>query len=77
MNIAEKRERKASKRKHKTPTTRAAYRIGEFCERNGICKGTGYNEIARGRLNTIKVGRCRLVTAAQEAEWHRLCEQNA
>ena len=60
------------------PLQRVAFTIDEFRHRNGgICRGTVYNEIARGNLKTIKVGRRRLITAEQETDWLLKCEEVA
>ena len=48
--------------------------VETLAEDHDLCKGTIYNEIARGNLRTIKVGRRRLITADQEAQWLRKCE---
>ncbi len=48
--------------------------INELAARNGVCRATIYNEIARGKLKTLKVGRRRLITVEQEAQWLRKCE---
>ena len=56
---------------------RKSLSVDELARRNGICRATIYNEIARGNLKTIKVGRRRLITAEQEADWLCKCEASA
>ena len=54
--------------------TRKSLSVEEVSLRNGVCRATIYNEIARGKLKTLKVGRRRLITVEQEAQWLRKCE---
>ena len=57
------------------PQEQSSFTINQFRQRNGgLSRGAVYSEIAKGHLRTIKVGRRRLITAEQEAAWHRLCE---
>ncbi len=44
--------------------TRLAYRIDEAAEMLGISPRMIYNLITHGKLKTVRIGRCRLVTAA-------------
>jgi len=37
--------------------------------KHGVSRGTLYNEIKRGHLETTKIGRRRIVTEQQEAAW--------
>lgn len=56
---------------------RSAKSVREFCESYGISPPTVYNEIATGRLRTIKIGRRRLITVDQEREWLARAEREA
>lgn len=46
-----------------TAAPRLAYRIDEAAELAGISRDTIYRLIAAGKLKTVKIGRCRVVTA--------------
>ncbi len=48
---------------------RMAFAVREFCARNGICRQTFYDEIRRGRLHAIKLGKKTIVTAESERAW--------
>jgi hypothetical protein len=48
---------------------RRVFSVNEFCLRNGICRQTFYDEIRRGRLHAIKLGKKTLVTAENEQVW--------
>lgn len=48
---------------------RKAKSIDEFADTYGLGRNSVYGEIASGALRTIKVGRRRLITEAQEAAW--------
>jgi predicted site-specific integrase-resolvase len=50
-------------------TTRMAFSIAEFCERNGVCRDTAYKENKRGQLKIRKVGKKSIITAEDEREW--------
>ena len=54
-----------------------AYTIDEHCEMWGYGRNTAYNEIARGELETIKVGRRRLITEEQEERYRKRKEAAA
>jgi len=54
-----------------------AYTIDEHCEMWSYGRNTAYNEIARGELETIKVGRRRLITEEQEERYRKRKEKNA
>ena len=56
---------------------RVSFSADEFCHRHNVGRNTFYNEINRGRLKTMKVGRTRRVTAEAEREWIQACEQGA
>ena len=47
----------------RAPSPRLAYRIDEAAELVGISRDTIYKLIATGKLKTVKIGRCRVVTA--------------
>ncbi len=44
-------------------STRLAYRIDEAAELAGISRDTIYKLITAGKLKTVKIGRCRVITA--------------
>ena len=50
---------------------RGSYSLLEIAERNNTGLTFIYQEIRRGRLKTVRLGRLRRVTPEQEAEWHR------
>jgi len=50
-------------------STRRAFSIKTFCERNEVGRTTAYAEINAGRLRASKVGRRTLITDENEAEW--------
>lgn len=57
---------KASDRRRRNPdatTPRLSYRISEFSQATGICRTRLYEEIAAGRLRTVKFGRSTLIFA--------------
>ena len=56
---------------------RSAKSVREFCAAYGISAPTFYNEISAGRLKSLKVGRRRIITAEQEAEWCARLEREA
>ena len=52
-----------------TPTNKLAYTIREFREASGIGRTRIYDEIAAGRLRTVKFGRTRLIPADAATEF--------
>ena len=60
-----------------TTIKKRAYTIDEHCEMWSYGRNTAYNEIARGELETIKVGRRRLITEEQEERYRKRKEKNA
>lgn len=54
-----------------------AYTIDEHCEMWGYGRNTAYNEISLGKLESIKVGRRRLITEEQEERYRKLKESEA
>jgi excisionase family DNA binding protein len=44
-------------------SSRLSYRISEFSQATGICRSRLYEEIAAGRLRTVKFGRSTLIFA--------------
>lgn len=48
--------------------------VTQFYEFYGMGRPTAYNEIAAGRLQSIKVGRRRIITPQQELRWLELLE---
>jgi hypothetical protein len=57
------------KPKSATGGIRLAYSLAEFCERNGICRATAYEQSKRGELKIRKIGKKSIVTAADERSW--------
>jgi excisionase family DNA binding protein len=51
------------------PLAKAALTINEWCELWRVGRNTAYNEIARGELQTIRIGGRRLVTIEQNAAY--------
>lgn len=62
---------------HQTEPPRNAWSYDEFCYRHDLSRNSIYNEISRGNLKTIVVGRRRLITVQQEAAWLLKCEEAA
>lgn len=56
-----KRTPRASAARQTPP--KLSYRIAEFSQATGICRSSLYEEIAAGRLRTVKFGRSTLVMA--------------
>jgi predicted site-specific integrase-resolvase len=46
--------------------------VPDFAKRNGISRGTAYNEVKRGRLRISKVGAKSLIFAEDEDAWRAL-----
>ena len=59
----------ATTEQSRKPVERQAFSIAEFCDRWGICRRTCYDHIGSGLLETMKIGRRRVVTRDQEARW--------
>ncbi len=54
-----------------------AYTIDQHCEMWNYGRNTAYNEIANGELETIKVGRRRLITEEQEERYRQRKEKKS
>jgi excisionase family DNA binding protein len=52
-----------------------AFSIDEWCQAWGVGRNTAYAEIAKGELETIRIGGRRLVTVAQNEAYARRKEQ--
>ncbi|MGJ8668978.1 MAG: hypothetical protein ACSHXK_05775 [Oceanococcus sp.] len=52
-----------------------SFSVRTFASRNGLSYGKAYQEIAAGRLRTMKVGRRTLITKEAAVDWRTLCEQ--
>jgi excisionase family DNA binding protein len=50
-------------------TDREAFSVREFCSRYGICRQTFYDEVHRGRLRAVKLGKKTLVLRADADAW--------
>jgi excisionase family DNA binding protein len=48
---------------------REAFAIGEFCARYGICRDTFYQEVRRGRLRAVKLGKKTIILKTDAAAW--------
>jgi predicted site-specific integrase-resolvase len=48
-----------------SPAERNAYRIREFCQSIGISQATFFKHQAAGKIKTIRIGRRRLIPAAE------------
>ena len=51
-----------------------AFTINEWCRMWNCGRNTAYNEIAKGYLKTIKMGRCRRITREQNEDYRKLKE---
>jgi excisionase family DNA binding protein len=49
--------------------TKEAFAVREFCARYGICRDTFYNEVRRGRLRALKLGKKTIVMRADADAW--------
>jgi excisionase family DNA binding protein len=50
-------------------SAREAFSVSEFCRRYGICKQTFYDEIHRGRIRAVKLGKKTLVLKTDADTW--------
>jgi excisionase family DNA binding protein len=50
-------------------TPREALAVREFCAFYGICRQTFYDEVRRGRLRALKVGRKTVVLKSDAEAW--------
>ena len=48
---------------------REAFAIGEFCARYGICRDTFYQEVRRGRLRALKLGKKTIILKTDADAW--------
>jgi excisionase family DNA binding protein len=51
--------------------SREAYAVSEFCDRYGICRQTFYEEVRRGRLRALKLGKRTLVLRRDAENWEQ------
>jgi predicted DNA-binding protein YlxM (UPF0122 family) len=51
--------------------TKRAFSIPEFADRWSIGRNSVYNEIARGELESVKIGNRRVITAEQEEKYRK------
>jgi excisionase family DNA binding protein len=58
-------------------TDKRAFSIAEFSQRWGWGNNTTYNLINAGKLKSVKVGRRRIITVQQEAEFSAALEGRA
>lgn len=49
--------------------TKEAFAVREFCARYGICRQTFYDEVKRGRLRALKLGKKTLILKADAEAW--------
>jgi excisionase family DNA binding protein len=50
-------------------TNREAFAVREFCARYGICRDTFYEEVRRGRLRALKLGKKTIVLKVDAESW--------
>jgi hypothetical protein len=50
-------------------SVREAFAVREFCAHYGICRQTFYDEIRRGRLRALKLGKKTIVLRADAEAW--------
>jgi excisionase family DNA binding protein len=50
-------------------TDREAFAVREFCARYGICRQTFYDEVKRGRIKAVKLGKKTLVLRSDAEAW--------
>lgn len=50
-------------------SNREAFAVREFCARYGICRQTFYDEVRRGRLRALKLGKKTIVLRADADAW--------
>ena len=56
---------------------RVNWRVNDFCEAHGIGRTLFYEEVKRGELNVIKVGKRTLVSDAEAKAWQHRKESGA
>lgn len=61
----------------KATTDKRAFSIAEFSRRWGWGNNTTYNLINSGKLKSVKIGRRRVITAQQEADFAASLEASA
>jgi excisionase family DNA binding protein len=49
--------------------TKQAFAVNEFCARYGIARDTFYQEVRRGRLRALKLGKKTLILRADAEAW--------
>ena len=52
-------------------STKEAYAVSEFCLRYGICRQTFYDEVRRGRLRALKLGKKTVVLRRDAETWEQ------
>lgn len=58
-------------------TPKRALTIEEFAERWSIGRNSVYNAIARGELQSVKIGKRRVITLEQEEAFRELMEKQS
>ena len=48
---------------------RVNWRVRDFCEAHGICRSTFYEELKRGEIKIIKVGKRTLIPDCEARIW--------
>ncbi len=51
------------------PADREAFAVREFCARYGICRQTFYDEVKRGRLRALKLGKKTVILKPDAESW--------
>jgi excisionase family DNA binding protein len=59
----------------KPPVNRIAWSISEWCEAVSVCRARVYNEIERGRIEAVKVGRMRRIITPP-ADYLKSCAES-
>jgi excisionase family DNA binding protein len=49
--------------------TREAFGVREFCTRYGICRQTFYDEVKRGRIKAVKLGKKTMILRSDAEAW--------
>ena len=64
-------ERQRRARQRAANIQQRAMSVGQFCQHYGIGRTTAYEEIKRGRLRGLKVGKRTLITEDNAEDWLR------
>lgn len=56
---------------HPPATARVNWRVGDFCRAHGIGRTLFYEEVKRGEIKPIKIGKRTLVPDGEAKAWQR------